>query len=54
MSTIERDARGEEIGRGGTYKTLDEQAGRLSPAEERGAVLCVVGVIAMANVVGLV
>jgi solute carrier family 13 (sodium-dependent dicarboxylate transporter), member 2/3/5 len=25
----------DEIGRGGTYRTLDEQAGRLSPAEER-------------------
>jgi solute carrier family 13 (sodium-dependent dicarboxylate transporter), member 2/3/5 len=25
----------EEIGRGGTYRTLDEQEGRLSPAEER-------------------
>jgi Sodium:sulfate symporter transmembrane region len=31
----ERRRDGEAIGRGGTYRTLDEQEGRLSPAEER-------------------
>jgi sodium-dependent dicarboxylate transporter 2/3/5 len=31
----ETPERVDEIGRGGTYRTLDEQAGRLSPAEER-------------------
>jgi sodium-dependent dicarboxylate transporter 2/3/5 len=31
----ETDESIEEIGGGGTYRTLDEQAGRLSPAEER-------------------
>jgi solute carrier family 13 (sodium-dependent dicarboxylate transporter), member 2/3/5 len=31
----EGDERRDEVGRGGTYRTLDEQAGRLSPAEER-------------------
>jgi solute carrier family 13 (sodium-dependent dicarboxylate transporter), member 2/3/5 len=36
MATTERERPPEpEVGRGGTYKTLDEQAGRLSPAEER-------------------
>jgi solute carrier family 13 (sodium-dependent dicarboxylate transporter), member 2/3/5 len=40
IDTRERERReegqvSEEIGRGGTYRTLDEQEGRLSPAEER-------------------
>ena len=34
-TTTEPEPPQQEIGRGGTYKTLDEQAGRLSPAEER-------------------
>jgi hypothetical protein len=29
------DGLGDEVWRGGTYRTLDEQEGRLSPAEER-------------------
>ena len=36
MATEEKDRpRDQEIGRGGTYKTLDEQSGKLSEAEQR-------------------
>ena len=36
MATTEAERPPEqEVGRGGTYKTLDEQAGKLSPGEER-------------------